>query len=490
MDAIGADATRLLDTLVAQAVVRCPRCTDGDLVVSPGAVRCPHCGSAFPERNGMVDFLEYREEGEARTGPPSPAIVQAIIDGTGLENSPRIRRAVEEVWARTSRGTASFQQTAEIRDLLDRFGISTEDPSTSAATAESFEPARSRWRRLFGGVSRPNRDVGVAYQRHYFGAQLLPGQTVHRNIRLCNVGASTWSSTVDHPLLMSYRWLADGRAVVKDGRRTAFPIDIDSGRAITLPLMVTAPPDPGRYVLRIMPVEEGRRWLRRAVLDIHIEVTPRCPPTDGNVTTTPEFLSYAADHSLGQEMLRSYIRRRYGDRRLRLLEIGSGTHPQAPWVGDVEVVSLDVSAPMAELGSLHYEQHAGRVTFLCGDALNPPLADGAFDGVVMFATLHHFAEPEVLLQRAARLLAHDGFMAVMCEPVATSLPSEGVRDLLKGIDEQVFSLDEYLAIFARAELALDEGRLDGGSLKVVLGRAGAAAAVAPAVTSAGVVVCA
>lgn len=88
----------------------------------------------------------------------------------------------------------------------------------------------------------------------------------------------------------------------------------------------------------------------------------------------------------------------------------------------------------------------------------------------------HFAEPEILLKRLSMLLRADGLLAVMCEPVDDSIARTPiVRDLLKGINEQVFSVSEYLRIFAAAELVVHSMKVDGGSLKAILKKTQSAA---------------
>jgi hypothetical protein len=456
---------RLVDTLAEGGVITCPDCAGGRLRTDPTGRRCGGCGRVYPERHGVVDFLEYCEDGAAAAAPPSPEVVGAIIRGTGLDDSPRIRRAVEEIYARTARRTGSAQQSAEIGDMLDRFGV-----DGGAATAGVAPPARGRWERLRARLPGAGAGVELAYERHYIEPRLPTGARIHRNVRVRNTGRGPWSPAGPGAFRLGCRWLRDGRALAGGAEPTAVPIVIEPGRAITLPVHIDVPAEPGSHRLRVLPLAgPAARPVEDAALDLAIEVVAGLDVPAARVTANERTLTYAEDHATGQSMLREHVAARYGERPIRILEIGSGTHPQSPWVTHGEVVNLDISAPMLELGSLHYEQHASRVAFLCCDALRPPLADASFDGVVMFATLHHFAEPEALLRRSRRLLVAGGFVAVMCEPVNAALDSpEVIRDLSKGIDEQVFSVDEYLAIFASAGLEPVEARHDPGSLKVIL----------------------
>ncbi|HEX6491937.1 MAG TPA: class I SAM-dependent methyltransferase [Candidatus Dormibacteraeota bacterium] len=456
---------RLVDTLAEGGVITCPDCAGGRLGTDPTGRRCAGCGRVYPERHGVVDFLEYRDDAAAPSAPPSQEVIGAIIRGTGLEDSPRTRRAVEEIYARTARRTGSAQQSAEIGDMLDRFGV-----NGDATAASAPAPVWSRWERVRARLPGAAAGVGLSYERHYIEPRLPAGARIHRNVRVRNTGRRPWSPWGPGAFRLGSRWLRDGRPLAAGGDTTAVPIVIEPGRAITLPLRIDVPAQPGSYRLRVLPLAgPAARPVEGAALDVEVEAVTGLDAPAARVVTNERTLTYAEDHATGQSMLRDHVAARYGERPIRILEIGSGTHPQSPWVTNGEVVNLDISAPMLELGSLHYEQHAGRVAFLCCDALRPPLADASFDGVVMFATLHHFAEPEALLRRSRRLLVDGGFVAVMCEPVSEALDSpEVIRDLSKGIDEQVFSVDEYLAIFASAGLEPVQARHDPGSLKVIL----------------------
>ena len=102
---------------------------------------------------------------------------------------------------------------------------------------------------------------------------------------------------------------------------------------------------------------------------------------------------------------------------------------------------------------------------------NPALAPASWHAVTMYATLHPFPEPERLLSACADLLVPGGFVAIMCEPTNTTLAHPaGVRDLLGGINEQTFAVDEYVWMANQAGLTVAEAFDDGGSFKAILHR--------------------
>jgi SAM-dependent methyltransferase len=117
----------------------------------------------------------------------------------------------------------------------------------------------------------------------------------------------------------------------------------------------------------------------------------------------------------------------------------------------------------------HAREIINRIGFASFDVLNPPLQNGQFDGVAMFAALHHFPEPAVVLSRLANLVKPGGFIAVLCEPCGPLTDSEAyLRDLNAGINEQVFSVAEYRKIFTASGLEELSIRNDNGSLKAIL----------------------
>lgn len=262
-------------------------------------------------------------------------------------------------------------------------------------------------------------------------------------------------------------------------------MDIAPGGCITLPLRLTAPDRPGRWSLCVGLSDGGQCLPDVVCLEIPLvarpgwatvwhEIAGRLPWNERRLrpTVTADSINYGEDHALGTQIIKDWVAAS-GRSGLRLLEVGSGTHPQTAWQPDLEVLAVDISAPMLELGSLYFGQRfVERLGFVCADAFDPPFMPAQFDAVAIFSALHHFPEPDSLLRALARLMRPGGVIFVMCEPVGDSLDGpETVRDLAKGINEQVFTLDEYGLIFARAGLQPQSLRVDGGSLKTVLERA-------------------
>jgi hypothetical protein len=457
--------------LLAEERLRCPRCGAHRFAEAPDGVRCESCRTVFPEHNKVVDFYD-------RYDPPKPwagrlpwdrrrreDVARQLIAHLGIPATDDAQRRVEALVRRTARRADNPAFSAEIGDLLDRFGIADAPPFATRLVKRARREVDSRRR-------RPNGDVVPVWDRHYVDGPLAAGATSWHNVRVRNAGSHPWSSKTGDPVNLSYRWLTpSGETLPIEGDRTPFPIDVDPGRGITVPLQVTAPQQAGDHVLQVQLVHENHRWIDEPVLRIPVTVAPSAPRHDWPIDEHPDrYLDYAADHVEGVDFLTRYMDDEHDGKVRRLLEIGGGTSPQAAAYADRQVVNLDISSPILELGALFYgTTYDERLCYVCADALDPPFEDGTFDGVVMFATMHHFPEPDALLRRCRALLAPGGFVGLLCEPVGHDLTADvTVRDLLKGINEQTFVPDEYVQIAAGAGLRLVRGQVDGGSLKAIL----------------------
>lgn len=444
----------LLDALLAGHRLLCRHCRSATLGVADGAVACRACGGRFPLRNGVLDlFNAYADEGPPPAVEVPDDVVRLLLAKLDLADTPATRARITDIYRDSYRRTATPNLTAEINLVEERFGHLTDFQHLPPPHPDA------------------NRAPRVRVDRHYFEETVPPGATIHRNVRFTNAGDSPLSSRNDPPLLVSYHWRQPtGQVVVFDGLRTRLPIDLEPGCSLTLPLVVRTPDEAGRYVLEVRFVREGVAWCEEAGCDVRLTVRPVAPsPWTALFTDTNEARDYAADHTVGRDMLRQYLDSLPADRKL-LLEVGSAVHPQTAFFADCDLLAVDISLPLLEYGALYFgERFQDKLLFACCDALDVPLAAASLDGVVLFSALHHFAAPERLLGRLATLTRPGGFIALMCEPVGTSLEhEETLSELRRGLNEQVFTREEYLRMFAGAGLAPVAGRLDAGSLKAIL----------------------
>jgi len=92
--------------------------------------------------------------------------------------------------------------------------------------------------------------------------RIVAGEQVCVRLVVRNDGAERWPGGDERrPLIrLGHRWLADGGQVTADRGRTDLPGPISPGESCVLPVTVTAPTAPGRYVLELDLVHEHVRW--------------------------------------------------------------------------------------------------------------------------------------------------------------------------------------------------------------------------------------
>jgi len=105
----------------------------------------------------------------------------------------------------------------------------------------------------------------------YLARYVLGGEAVRMETRsvnqlpvtVQNVGGLVWPHAGADPVRLSYHWEktdSQGAHLEFEGRRTALPTDVPPGTSVTVPGIVQAPDQPGRYRLRWDLVRENVTW--------------------------------------------------------------------------------------------------------------------------------------------------------------------------------------------------------------------------------------
>ena len=93
------------------------------------------------------------------------------------------------------------------------------------------------------------------------------------------------------------------------------------------------------------------------------------------------------------------------------------------------------------------------------------------DLILIARALHHFENPVLQLKLCRERISRNGMIAVVCEPVGPVYDPDTVKLLQAGVNEQLFSTEEYLTMFQQAGLRVVQSRLDWGfSFKAILER--------------------
>lgn len=445
--------------LLQAGLLMCPGCAAaGSLTDTGQQLHCSACGSVVPVVSGVPDFFGGYAT-EAGDHPVDEHVVDEIRDILDLPATADVAATITTALRQAERDTDSPALTAEIREVHARFvGGEVEEPPVPDVANEA---------------------PTAVIERHYVPSGLVAGERRFVNVRLRNAGATPWSSRTSPASITAgarFHRRSFGRSRALPATYTPFPIDIGPDRAITLPIELAVPAKPGRHQLEVGLVRHPQGFVDGSVLRLDVDVHddpshPSTRPIPATVVARAGVADYGEDHRIANQMVDNAIERLWPDTDRRIVEIGGSTHPQSWNHPRSTLVNLDISAPTLQLGVLYDRHHDRSIVHLCADALSSPLAPRSWHAVTMYATLHHFAQPELLLSAAARLLLPGGFVAVMCEPTGTTLAHPaGVRDLLGGINEQTFAVDEYLWMAEEAGLEVVEGFDDGGSFKAILQR--------------------
>ncbi len=323
----------------------------------------------------------------------------------------------------------------------------------------------------------PNQKLAIGYEwvLDYLPRQMLAVKGFTGNVRFKNTGDIPISSQGTTPVMIAYHWRTFSGEICAEltAHRTPFPIDLQPGREITLPVLMDTPTQPGKYELELCLVQEHVCWYEADAMRIPIEIVTTAPVDRSRQwpIQAVDNYSYADDHHDAVDLLKTKLAT-LEQTNPKVLEIGGNACPMLFYDFPGTLYNLDIDVHGLQIGHLAGQSMQRNVAFLCADAHAIPFPDDYFDCITIFSSLHHFPDLRVTLCSLARKIHTQGFLAVMCEPVG-HLYGEGfyplfIEELLKGVNEQSFSLSEYAEIFQAAGLVVDEVIVHGGSLKAFL----------------------
>lgn len=111
-------------------------------------------------------------------------------------------------------------------------------------------------------------------------------------------------------------------------------------------------------------------------------------------------------------------------------------------------IGLETADIYFDNDNIHFER-------MVGDMNDLPLQHEKFDVVFMTATLHHTSDPVLAMEQAGAVLAKGGTAIIINEPVRSPLISgelEGCVEIEHGINENVYTIMQYMRAFKRARL--------------------------------------
>lgn len=380
--------------------------------------------------------------------PLTEAEVGQVVAAFGIKDDAATRARFAAIFAQTYQFDESFLE-AENNYLLQRLAINREARPTVEALAEPG-----------------NGEAAFAVVRHYVPETLARGGSTSHNVRLRNTGTEPLLRHARGGWSLAFRW-AEG----PEAGLTPLPVTLLPGREISLPVRLAAPEAVGSSDLRVVLVHADGRVLEAAErFSIAIVEKVQRPYRALDPIRGPLAADYDEDHRIGIRLVERAVN--LGHAR-RGLEIASSSSPATCNLGCL-TVNIDIDAQTMQAAQVVFEKRGySNVIFACCDALRLPFAAETFDFVATFAALHHFADPVSVLREAARVVKPGGFVAVMCEPTGHEFerPHPQIVEVLEhGVNEQIFSIDEYARMFHAAGLRPTSSQLDDDSLKVILRR--------------------
>ncbi len=412
-------------------LLKCCNCSGEVARHEQAALRCGSCGTSYPICNGVPMMLP------ADTFLDSAQVIADAAGGLDREQIAVALASANRYWLRDPALRGEFSQ------IISRYG--------------SFFPA----------VSNAAANTGPALETvaEYFAARFGPGQSAFRSIRIRNNSAQAFGSEGAQPFFISYFLYDATGAVVQEGPRSPLPIDLEPGMELTVPILISAPHQPGTYRIRIMMVHEYVRWYEECPLLEGPLVVDAAPRFADQVEQVPHqgFFDFEQDLAYCGETLNLAARlvreRLAADRPLRILEVACGSDPQAMrhYQPGTQVMAMDLCYPQVQIASLQFARGknipVGDYQFLSGDLGRAPIKAGSFDIVVISAALHHFADVTKALGWMRDLTQPGGCVVLLREPskVCHDDPTY-IAELKAGFNEQQFELDEYEVMYARAGL--------------------------------------
>lgn len=456
----------LLERLIENGEVECLNCR-GKVIIKDLRIICPICNREYDFKNNAADFYGNYSNKHSNNLEIDEKFVNNVGIALGFPNETDILEKLHSAILDINLvSNDSDHITSEIKELAGRLKI----PSPNIKENSNC----SGYNRSY----TVNSDIKIKFEEYFIESELEEDRLIYRSFRVKNVGKSILTSDDKQPLLLSYHWYdLKGNLIEFEGIRSKIPKDIYPQQSVSIITQIKTPIATGDYLLKVCFLQESIRWFENESLYLPIKIVSRSNHALKSIPIFNQKFDFNNDQNSAKQFILEWIEKNNKDKKLRILEIGAGIFPQSISFTkyNCEVVCIDISFAMCQLGAL-FHQYVNReydlesFSFICSNALNLPFKKGSFDCCIIFAALHHFSNPVELLFYLKKFVRDEGIFAIMREPCNPNpFDPDYLRDLRKGINEQMWSIEEYSQIFDRSGLRVYSGRVDSNcSLKVIL----------------------
>jgi len=449
-------------------------------------------GEIYPVIGGVPVIVQGVQVGPV-SSPLAPAIVTELMDALGAHAS--LRPAIEEAFSHKFTFAEDWMQ-AETDQFLHNVAAS----HAGLRQALAVNQKRGRSQRSIGagwparlsslvdlfklrGLLKflwPKKSVKVEQSKKFRPklscihslAKLRPNTCVSVNIRLENCGTVTFPSRGPHPFFLSYRWI-DANGVRHEGKRTELFADLPPGQAITVPLFIDTPKQSGHFRICIQAVQDNVQWFDGSIVEFDVEIgSGATTVTDPRWKKTGREYDYGRDHLEGVRLLDEWRYTLFHRVVECVVELGGNASPMIANFVTSNKFNIDIDPYGMIVGNIIRDKSDSTFRYIVADGMALPMLPRSIDMLVMFATFHHFPDPIELLSRLSDLVADDGLICLMCEPIGhvhrDTISGDYLAEVLKGVNEQSFELWEYQQMFEAANLNVVSVQIDVGSLKIAL----------------------
>ena len=137
------------------------------------------------------------------------------------------------------------------------------DDGTKSVQVPDLDEAKAMWQRIIFGQPVSMYSIEYLGGAENIDESMLQNRTYNYKIKVKNTGNITWQKQEPESFYLSYHWLdfETKKTVQFEGKRSRIPVEtVPPGQEVEIDFQVLSPERPGKYILQIDMVHEGKTW--------------------------------------------------------------------------------------------------------------------------------------------------------------------------------------------------------------------------------------